>query len=120
MRTDFIRPSTDAVLGDQPMPVIFEAAGLYFRSILLAHAGHVVPQHVHDHPHATLVASGAARGWSGNACLGDRVAGEAFEIEAGSDHTFMALEDGTRLVCVHDVASAESVKAKEAACRSAG
>jgi hypothetical protein len=49
-----------------------EVAGHYFRSILLPRAGMRVPQHTHDHDHAT----------------------------------------GTRLSCIHDVASATSIKKK--------
>lgn len=98
---------------DEPIvEKIEEVCGIYFRSVLLKSAGTRIPQHVHDHDHATLVASGKAMGWADHVCLGEKEAGEAFEIKAGAEHVFMALEPNTRLVCVHNIESAESVKAK--------
>ncbi len=40
-----------------------DVAGLYFRSVLLTHAGMTIPQHVHQYDHATLIASGSAELW---------------------------------------------------------
>ncbi len=95
-----------------PTECIEEAAGLYFRSVLLVEQGTLISQHEHDHDHATLVCSGRARGWCDGMPLGDKGPGEAFEIKAGSAHAFQALEANTRLTCVHSIASAESVKRK--------
>ena len=95
-----------------PVEHIEEVAGLYFRSVLVPYAGMQIDQHVHDHLHATLVASGKARAWGDGILLGEYAAGRAVEIKAGVYHKFEALEDGTRLVCVHDIASAESAKRK--------
>ena len=99
-------------LVDQPVEHIETVAGIYFRSILLARAGHVVPQHSHGHDHATYVGAGAARLWVDGKWVGDYPAGYAVEIKAGRAHVFQALQDNTRLACVHDVSSAESVKMK--------
>lgn len=107
-------PDTSNALLDQPVQAIVEVGGIYFRSIMLKRAGEVVPQHVHDHPHATLVGSGRARGWANGQWIGDRGPGEAFGISAGKEHVFLALEANTLLVCAHDVASALRVKEKEA------
>jgi hypothetical protein len=98
---------------DEPLVErIEEVCGLYFRSVLLRQVGTFVPQHVHDHDHATLVCAGKARCWANYVLVGDKEAGEAFEIKAGTAHVFMALEPNTRLACVHNIESAESVKAK--------
>jgi quercetin dioxygenase-like cupin family protein len=94
----------------EPEVKIFEASGLYFRSHTLRHAMDIIPQHVHDHDHATFVAAGRARAWKDGVLVGDRSAGEAFEIEAGAEHIFQALEPKTMLVCVHDLKSAEKLK----------
>lgn len=91
---------------------IEEVCGLYFRSVLLPQAGMTIPQHVHDHDHATLVGSGKARVWVDGLHFGDFEAGSAVPIKAGSTHLFHSLESMTRLICVHDIASAEAVKAK--------
>lgn len=106
-------PEISHQLTEQPVERIEEACGLYFRSVLLEKAGTVIPQHRHDHDHATFVGAGRARGWANGAWIGDKGAGEAFEVKAGCAHVFQALEPNTRLTCVHDIASAESVKAKE-------
>lgn len=105
-------PDLSTRLEDQPVERIEIVGNLYFRSVLLKKRGTSIPQHSHDHDHATLVCSGAARVWIGGVYHGDFEAGHAVEIKAGRQHVFQALEANTRLCCVHDVASAESVKAK--------
>lgn len=95
-----------------PVERIEEVCGLYFRSVLLEQVNIIIPQHEHDHDHATFVASGKARAWADGSWIGDYEAGSAVKIKAGSVHIFQALEPMTRLVCVHDIASAESVKRK--------
>lgn len=90
---------------------IEEVAGIYFRSIVL-HRGQIVPQHAHDHDHATYCGAGSARLWVNGVWREDIPAGRAVPITAGQKHLFQALDDGTRLTCVHDAASADSLKAK--------
>jgi quercetin dioxygenase-like cupin family protein len=89
-----------------------DVAGLYFRSVVIDKAGTSIVQHVHDHDHATFIGWGRARGWADGLWIGDKGRGEAFEIKAGQEHLFQALEDNTLLACTHDHASAESVKGK--------
>lgn len=107
-------PSASALLPLKEALVerIEEVGGFYFRSVLLIERWTVVPQHVHDHDHVTLVCNGKARCWANGKLIGDKSAGEAFEVKAGVYHEFMALEPHTRLACVHDIKSAESVKEK--------
>lgn len=100
------------VLGEPLVERIEEVCGIYFRSVLLKEIGTVVPLHTHDHDHATFVANGKVRAWADGVLLGDFEAGSAFEVKAGKEHLFRALEPNTRTVCVHDIASAESVKEK--------
>jgi hypothetical protein len=111
-RTMYARPNPPESAKEAPVEFISEACGLYFRSLRL-HIWDVVGQHSHDHAHATLVGAGRARGWCGEEWIGDKGPGDAFEIKMNTDHTFQALEPDTRLVCIHDIASAESVKRKE-------
>lgn len=89
-----------------------DVAGLYFRSVLIEKSGTSLLQHVHDHDHATFVGWGRARGWANGVWIGDKGRGEAFEIKAGQEHLFQALQDNTFLTCTHDHASAESVTKK--------
>lgn len=105
-------PTGEPAPEDVVVESIEEKAGLYFRSWLIKRSGVAVPQHDHDHDHATLVASGRARVWVDGFFVGDFESGSAIEIKAGTNHVFQALEANTRLVCVHNIASAESVKRK--------
>lgn len=105
-------PDKLELLEQQPVERIEEVCGIYFRSVLLDRAGVVIPQHSHDHDHATFVGAGRARVWVDGTWYGDFEAGRAIAIKAGCAHVFQALEPMTRLACVHDIASAESVKAK--------
>lgn len=95
-----------------PVERIEECAGIYFRSILLEEVGTFIPQHIHDHDHATLVCSGRALAWADGKCLGEFEAGQPVWIAAGAMHHFQALEANTRLCCVHDIESAEAVKSR--------
>ncbi|MGH8908865.1 MAG: hypothetical protein ACRD0K_20820 [Egibacteraceae bacterium] len=105
-----VEPTATGPLDEQPVEYIEpDVAGLYFRSILLADAGTIVPQHSHDHDHATLVCSGAARLWVDGVHVGDKMAGQAFFVKARSQHLFQALLPGTRLCCVHNIESAEAI-----------
>ena len=89
-----------------------EVGGFYFRSVFLPNAGTWIDQHVHDHDHATYCGAGAAVLYV-NGEPKERVeAGHAVAIKAGQKHAFWSVEPNTRLTCVHDVKSAESVKAK--------
>ena len=91
---------------------IDEVGPFYFRSILISNVGERIPQHVHDYDHATLCGSGRARMYMDGVeiCILD--AGQAVEIKAFHKHEFESLEPNTRLTCVHDPRSAESIKGK--------
>ena len=91
---------------------IHEVCGMYFRSVLLPQRGTRIPQHTHDHAHANYCGAGAAQFWRDGVHVQDVKAGDVIEIQAGHLHEFVALEDNTRLTCVHDIASAESIKVR--------
>lgn len=97
---------------DHPVEYIEEVCGLYFRSILLEKAGDRVPQHSHDHDHATFVGQGSVLAMADGEPIGYFAAGRAVPIKAGAVHEFEAQEDNTRLTCVHSIESAESIKRK--------
>lgn len=92
-----------------PVEFIEEVCGIYFRSIVI-NRGELVKQHTHDHDHATYCGAGSARVWVDGKWMQDVKAGHAVPILMGQEHCFQALEDGTRLACVHDVASATSIQ----------
>lgn len=91
---------------------IVEAGGIYFRSIRLPQTGMKVPQHVHDHDHATLVCQGRAQGYCDGVWMGVKGPGEVFEVKAGHQHEFQAVLPDTILTCVHDIESTLSIKRK--------
>jgi quercetin dioxygenase-like cupin family protein len=75
----------------------------YVRSIFLPKKGMQVSQHTHDDDHPTLCGSGSAQFWEDGVHVGDVQAGGAVEVKAGKLHWFVALEDATRLSCLHDI-----------------
>lgn len=94
-----------------PVEFVDEVEDLYFRSVLLQ-KNDFVTQHVHPYSHATYCGSGAARLWVDGIWERDVVAGQAVGIKAGKKHAFLALEDDTRITCVHDTTSAGYIKEK--------
>jgi hypothetical protein len=96
-------PDVTGGMRHEPVEYVDDVGGLYFRAIILKHAGMVVPQHSHDHDHVTLIANGAARVWIDGKWLGDYAAFRAIEIKARAHHIFQALEPNTRLACVHNL-----------------
>lgn len=86
--------------------------GLYFRSILLPKSWLQANQHVHDYSHVNICAAGSAQFWQDGVHIKDVRGGDVVEIPANHQHHFVSLEPNTRLICVHDIASAESIKQK--------
>lgn len=106
-------PKTDPTIPvDAIVERIIETYGYYFRTITVKKAGTVIPQHVHDHHHATLIGHGSARVWRDGAWVGDFKMGEVLLIPAHSQHMFQVLEPDTVLTCVHNVESASSLYQK--------
>lgn len=95
---------------DQAPEVWEECVEFGFHTITIEKAGTLVPQHVHDDSHATLVCAGRARGWTDGAYLGEKGPGEAFWVEGGKKHHFQAVEPITRLSCITHL---PSMKKKE-------
>jgi quercetin dioxygenase-like cupin family protein len=91
---------------------IEEVCGIYFRAIRFPRTGDRIPQHAHDHDHASLVCNGSVMVWVNGDCIGYFAAPKAIPIKAGAVHEFEAQEDNTLVSCVHDVASAESIRRK--------
>ena len=80
--------------------------GIYIRSIVLAKSGNEESQHVHQFDHLTYCGSGAAEYWEDGKHIGNVRAGGAVRVSAGRQHRFVALEDNTRLACLHNMQSA--------------
>lgn len=81
-------------------------SGVYIRSIVLEKKGDVEEQHVHQFDHLTYCGSGSAQYFEDGVHIGDVQAGGAVRVPRDKPHSFTALEDNTRLACIHDAVSA--------------
>lgn len=72
--------------------------------------GMVVPQHVHAHDHHTVLVRGAVSVFADGAYQRDYRAPYPILIRAGTQHAFVALEDETLLLCVHNLHGSEEVE----------
>ena len=97
---------------DDFVEFIDEVAGLYFRTIVLQQSGARAHQHVHDYDHATVCGSGRAILYVDGTITRIVEAGEVVLVKANKEHYFEALAPKTRLICVHDPASAQAIKVK--------
>lgn len=60
------------------------------------------PGHAHHYDHTSFVASGAVRVYAGAQMLGVFKAPVGFTIKAGVFHTYIAEEDDTTVLCIHN------------------
>jgi len=91
---------------------IDEVADLLFRTVVIERSGARMHQHVHDYDHATVCGSGRAILYVDGTITRIVEAGEVVLVKANKEHYFEALAPKTRLICVHDPASAESIRKK--------
>lgn len=88
-------------LADQPIATdITLCEGLFVRHAIFE-AGSYIPQHSHQLPHLSVIATGAVRVWQDDKLLGDFRAPSGIVIEARVRHLFLALEPMTTVLCVH-------------------
>lgn len=86
----------------EPESVDFhEADDIFFKRYELP-VNALVPQHVHDYDHTTILATGALRVWCDEVLVGDVKAPVEMLIKANTKHTFLALEPSL-LYCVHNL-----------------
>lgn len=83
------------------------ADGVFIKQMHLAKRGNIVPQHVHEYDHHTMLAHGAVRVWIDKKNGKDYLAPAGIFIEAGKQHTFLALQDDTVLYCIHKLHDGE-------------
>lgn len=96
---------------EQPPDVSFALEdGVFVKQMFLAEAGTVVPQHSHAYAHTSMLAVGSVRVWCDDELLGDFKAPRPIAINAGCKHTFLTLEPGTLLYCIHNVSRTGEVE----------
>jgi quercetin dioxygenase-like cupin family protein len=80
-----------------------EVDGIWVRSYTIPKAKSVLSQHVHTHPHITLISHGAVEAWQDGETMGRFDAPAVITIPAGKKHAFMALTDNVVLCCLHNL-----------------
>jgi len=89
---------------EQPNTVSFEMVdGIGIVATLIHCAGTYIPQHAHNYPHTSVIASGKVAVWKDSSYLGEFVSPQQIVIDAKVKHLFQALEDKTVILCVHNV-----------------
>ena len=86
--------------------------GVYVRAVTLK-KGFYLPQHTHAYDHLTVVAHGAVRGWQDGELLGDFKGPCTVVIKAHTKHLFLALEENTVFLCVHNTSRTGEVEVEE-------
>lgn len=96
---------------EQPIDVAFALEdGVFVKQMLLPEAGSLVPQHSHAYDHTSMLAVGSVRVWCDEKLLGDFKAPRPITIKARCKHTFLTLEPGTLIYCIHNVARTGEVE----------
>jgi len=86
---------------------------VFIKVMQINKAGTYVPQHSHAYDHGSFLAHGSIRVWQDGKLDADYHAPCLLHIRAGVKHLFQALEDNTRVLCIHNVSRAEIVEILE-------
>ena len=78
------------------------ADDIMVKQMVLDEAGMLVPQHAHRYDHTSMLAVGRINIWADGVDYGERVAPCPIFIKAGVKHTFLSLEAGTVIYCIHN------------------
>ena len=80
-----------------------EVDDIWVRAYTISKSKTVLSQHVHTHPHVTLISHGAVEAWQDGESMGRFDAPAVITIPAGKKHAFMALTDNVTLCCLHNL-----------------
>lgn len=96
---------------EQPPDVSFASEdGIFIKQMYLRDALTTVPQHAHEYDHVSMLAVGSVRVWSNGAYVADYKAPCAITIRARTKHTFLSLEPGTTIYCIHNISRTGEVE----------
>lgn len=99
---------------EQPISTeIHIADGVFVKTMVVQKAGTLVPQHSHTYDHVSVLVKGSVKLWQDGVPDGEYRAPVGILIRARKKHLFQALEDGTTVLCVHDIGTAEAVEIAE-------
>lgn len=94
---------------NQPITSLTLYGGIYALKHEIADAGTILPQHSHSFPHLSAILAGAVKVDADGVDLGIYGAGSFVKIAARTKHTFVTLEPGTIICCLHAVGETEDV-----------
>jgi quercetin dioxygenase-like cupin family protein len=80
-----------------------EVDGLWVRAYTLEKRHQIAAQHVHEHDHITLLASGSVAFWRNGEQVSEHKAPALLTVTAGAKHAFVALSDNVVLCCLHNL-----------------
>lgn len=89
------------------------ADGVFAKTMVIHKAGTAVPQHAHSFDHVSVLVRGSVSLQREGQPIRRFSAPCGITILARMKHLFTALEDGTIILCVHDIGSAEGVSVHE-------
>jgi len=92
---------------NQPTSEITIYAGIFCKLWSVRDRFTLVPQHVHQHSHISLIVQGEVRVWRGDECLGDFKAPAMIKIHARAPHGFLTLTDDVTIACIHNADHAD-------------
>lgn len=99
---------------NQPFGITVQTEdGVTLMQMHIPKTGTYVPQHAHSYAHLSMLVKGKVSAWAGGNYLGDFEAPHAFHIGARVKHTFLSLEDGTELWCVHNTSRSGEIEIHE-------
>lgn len=99
---------------EQPPEVSFATEdGIFIKQMYCKDAFTVVPQHSHEYNHVSMLAVGSVRVWSNGKVIGDFKAPCPITIKARTKHTFLTLEPGTTIYCIHNISRTGEVDIHE-------
>jgi hypothetical protein len=76
-----------------------EVDDIWVRAYSIPKSKTVISQHVHTHPHITLVSHGSVEGWRDGESIGRFDAPAVITIPAGCKHAFIELTHDVALCC---------------------
>jgi hypothetical protein len=80
-----------------------EVDGMWVRAYTLQKRHQIASQHVHEHDHITLLASGSVGFWRNGEQVSKHDAPALLTVPAGEKHAFVALSDNVVLCCLHNL-----------------
>lgn len=93
---------------EQPISTEIKMAdGVFIKTMVVAKAGTVIPQHSHAFSHTSCLVRGSVRVMVDGEHLGDFTAPCGIVIEAGRKHLFQTLTPDVIVLCIHDIGTAE-------------